>query len=305
MSSSSLSRRAFLAAGGGALLLAACGGSSSKSGSSSATTPGGGGTGSKGKKGLSAFRMEIEPYVDPSRPQRFAFILVKNDGDFASGPAAQLAIAPPKGQMGAPVAATLHTEGLPAGRGVYVIEPTLTEPGNWRGQVTIEGHGTAELAFPVSANPDTPKVGDMGRVIPSPTTTSTMGVDPLCTRTDDKSNPAPCSFHSQSLDQVIGKGKPVIAMFATPARCQSRYCGPVLDQLIQLAPEYGDRIVPVHTEIYKDLTSNDLVPATESWLGFSGEPWIFAMDGTGTVTGRLSGAFATDEIRTLIDNALA
>jgi hypothetical protein len=303
MSTSSMSRRAFLAAGGGALLLAACGGSSDKSGSSPSTAAGG--SAANGKKGLSAFRMEIEPYVDPSRPQRLAFILVKNDGDFASGPAAQLAVAPPKGQMGAPMPATLHTEGLPEGRGVYVVEPTLTEPGNWRGTVTIEGHGEAELAFPVSANPDTPKVGDMGRVIASPTTTNTMGTDPLCTRTDDKSNPAPCSFHGQSLDQVIGKGKPVIAMFATPARCQSRYCGPVLDQLIQLAPEYGDRIVPVHTEIYKDLTSNDLVTATESWLGFSGEPWIFAMDGTGKVTGRLSGAFATDEIRKLIDQSLA
>jgi hypothetical protein len=303
MSSSSLSRRAFLAAGGSAILLAACGGSSDKTGSNarSSTT----GTGSSGKKGLSAFRMEIEPYVAPGQPQRLAFILVKNDGDFASGPAAKLAIAPPKGQLGTPMAASLHTEGLPEGRGVYVVEPTLTEPGNWRGTVTIEGHGDAELAFPVSANPDTPKVGDMGRVIASPTTANTMGVDPLCTRTDDKSNPAPCSFHSQSLDQVIGKGKPVIAMFATPARCQSRYCGPVLDQLIQLAPEYGDRIVPVHTEIYKDLTSNDLVPATESWLGFSGEPWIFAMDGTGKVTGRLSGAFATDEIRNLIEQSLA
>ena len=41
------------------------------------------------------------------------------------------------------------------------------------------------------------------------------------------------------------QGKPVIAMFATPARCQSRYCGPVLDQLIELAPAYGDRIVPL------------------------------------------------------------
>jgi hypothetical protein len=303
MSSSSLSRRAFLAAGGSALLLAACGGSSDTSGAKPGSSAEG--TGSSGKQGLSAFRMEIEPYVAPGSPQRFAFILVKNDGDFASGPPTQIAIAPPGGQLGTPMPATLHTDGLPPGRGVYVIEPTLTEPGNWRGTVTIEGHGDATLAFPVSANPDTPKVGDMGRVIASPTTTNTMGVDPLCTRTDDKSNPAPCSFHSQSLDQVIGKGKPVIAMFATPARCQSRYCGPVLDQLIQLAPEFGDRIVPVHTEIYKDLTSNDLVPATESWLGYSGEPWIFAMDGTGKVIGRLSGAFATDEIRTLIEQTLA
>ena len=68
----SMSRRAFLAAGGGALLLAACGGSSSNSGAK--TTANG-----FNKKGLSAFRMEIEPYASDA-PQRFAFILAKNDG---------------------------------------------------------------------------------------------------------------------------------------------------------------------------------------------------------------------------------
>ena len=169
----------------------------------------------------------------------------------------------------------------------------------------IEGQPDAELAFPVSANPDTPIVGSMARIVATPTTANTMGVDPLCTRTDAKNNPAPCAFHQSSLDQVVGKGKPVVVMFATPARCQSRYCGPVLDQLIAVAPEYGDRITPIHVEIYKDLTSNNLVTATDTWLGTSGEPWIFAMDGTGKVTGRLSGAFATDEIRTLINNTLA
>jgi hypothetical protein len=278
------------------LLLAACGGSSSSSGTNAAAG---------GAKGLSAFRMEIEPYVSTS-PQRFAFILVKNrDQSFASGPPSALSIAPPDGKFGPEMPAMLHTEGLPPGRGVYVVEPTLTAAGNWRGKVAIEGHGEVELAFPVSANPDTPIVGTMGRDVPTPTVTATQGVDPLCTRTDAKGKAAPCAFHQTSLDQVMGKGKPVIVMFATPARCQSRYCGPVLDQLIAVAPEYGDRITPIHVEIYRDLTSNDLVDATDTWLGVSGEPWIFAMDGTGKITGRLSGAFATDEIRTLIDNTLA
>lgn len=94
-------------------------------------------------------------------------------------------------------------------------------------------------------------------------------------------------------------------MFATPARCQSRYCGPVLEQLIAVAPDYQERITPIHVEIYKDLTSNNLLTATEAWLGISGDPWIFAMDGTGKITCRLSGAFATDEIRTLLDHAIA
>ena len=84
-------------------------------------------------------------------------------------------------------------------------------------------------------------------------------------------------------------------MFATPARCQSRYCGPVLDQLIAVVPQYQDRITPIHVEIYKDLTSNDL-DRHRTWLGVCGEPWIFAIDGTGKVTERLGGAFATDEI---------
>lgn len=295
MPPASLSRRAFLAAGGSALVLAACGSGSDKGGG--AAKPG------TGKAGKSAFRMEIEPYVSTS-PQRFAFILVDQNRNFAGGPPARLAIAPPGGKLGEAMPATYHGEGLPEGRGVYVVEPVLGRAGNWSGKVLIPGQPDADLSFPVSANPDTPVVGAMGRSIQSPTTANTLGTDPLCTRTDSKSNPAPCSFHQQSLDQVIGTGKPVIAMFATPARCQSRYCGPVLDQLIALAPQYGDRIVPIHTEIYTDATSNDLVTATEVWLGTTGEPWVFAMDGTGKVTGRLSGAFATDEIRRLIDQSL-
>ena len=182
----SMSRRAFLAVGGGALLLAACGSSSGSKKTAAGAT---------GAKGLSAFRMEIEPYVSTA-PQRFAFILIKNSNqDFAGGPKASLSIAPPGGSFGPSMPATYHSEGLPEGRGVYVVEPTLTKAGNWRGKVTIEGQPEAELAFPVSANPDTPMIGETAPVVPSPTTTSTMGVDPLCTRTDDGNQPAPCAFH--------------------------------------------------------------------------------------------------------------
>jgi hypothetical protein len=296
MSGKPLSRRAFLAAGGGALLLAACG--------SSGSDGDGNGGASAGRKTLSAFRMEIEPYQS-SAPQRFAFVLVDNERNFAGGPEAELVIAPPGGSFGRPMAASYHDEGLSKGRGVYIVEPVLAEAGNWRGMVSIDGYGDAELAFPVTASPETPILGAPGRSVPSPTTANTLGTDPLCTRTDDASNPAPCAFHAQSLDQVVGKGAPVVAMFATPARCQSRYCGPVLDQLIALMPEYEGRIVPVHVEIFQDLQSNNLVTATEAWLGTTGEPWVFTMDGAGNVTGRLSGAFASDEIRTLLDGTLA
>jgi hypothetical protein len=110
----SMSRRAFLAAGGGALLLAACGSSSSDT--TAKTTANG-----FNAKGLSAFRMEIEPYASDA-PQRFAFILTKNDGSLAGGPAAALSIAPPVGSFGPAMPATYHAEGLAQHRGVYVVD---------------------------------------------------------------------------------------------------------------------------------------------------------------------------------------
>ena len=68
----------------------------------------------------------------------------------------------------------------------------------------------------------------------SPTTADTLGVDPICTR-----DPM-CPLHTQSLSTVIGAGKPVAALFATPARCQSAYCAPVLDEFLDVIKGYGD-----------------------------------------------------------------
>ena len=87
MPSASMSRRAFLAAGGGAFAARRVRVLRRR------TARTGQPRGRPGAKGRSAFRMEIEPYVSTS-PQRFAFILVDNNGDFAGGPTSQLAIAP-------------------------------------------------------------------------------------------------------------------------------------------------------------------------------------------------------------------
>jgi hypothetical protein len=288
-----MSRRAFLGLAGGTVAIAACGaGSSSKSNDSSGPT-------------MSAFRMEIEPYVS-STPQRFAYILTAGNGDFAGGPSTTLSVRPPGGPWSAPVQATFMADGLsPRARGVYVVHLPLTQPGNWDGRVTIAGKETVELAFPVTAHPVTPAVGAQGRSVMSPTVAKPLGTDPLCTRTDPDGRAAPCPLHTASLDQVIGKGIPVAVMFATPARCQSRYCGPVLEQLLSVRNSYAGKVRLTHVEIYKNLTTNDLVAATETWLGSTGEPWMFGLDGTGKVLGRLSGAFATSEVTQLLDTLVA
>jgi hypothetical protein len=89
-------------------------------------------------------------------------------------------------------------------------------------------------------------------------------------------------------------------MFATPARCQTRYCGPVLDTLLPLVPKYQDRIDFVHVEIYKNNQTTDVIPTVSAW-GLEGEPWFFGVDGTGLVTARLDGAFDETEMRGVLD----
>ena len=125
----------------------------------------------------------------------------------------------------------------------------------WRVEARAQGQ---KVPFTLQVN-DAPVTVVPGMPAPraaSPTTTDSLGVDPICTR-----DPA-CPLHTLSLSTVIGAGKPVAALFATPARCQSMYCAPVLDEFLDVIKGYGDQIVPVHTEIYRAPTGTALVPTS-------------------------------------------
>lgn len=275
-----MSRRGFLAVTGGLLVAAACGSGSKQT--STGVRP----------NGANAGLLSIEPYASTA-PERIAFALSDDSGRWIAGPPATLAARPPGGTFAAPVPASLHADGLPPGRGVYVVEMPLA-PGTWRGIVRVPGRADTDLNWIATPTPAVVTPGNKAPVGPSPTTADTMGVDPLCTRV-----PA-CPLHTVSLDRALATGRPVAVMFATPARCQSRYCGPVLDQLLAVSPAYQDRVQLLHVEIYKDSTSDALVPTVDQWK-LPGEPWLFGIDRTGTVVGRLDGAMGTDEVRALLD----
>ena len=281
----SLSRRSFLATTGTLLAAAAC---SSGSGSAGrADDP----------KALTAGKVSIEPYVS-TEPQRLGFVVFRNNGDYAAGAPMQIALkGPGDSTFGKPVDAELHTQGLPKRRGVYVIQPELAGAGIWNSKLTIAGT-TLTVPFEVTATPLVVTPGVAAPRAASPTTTDSLGVDPICTQAP------PCPLHTASLDHVIGAGKPVAVMFATPARCQTQYCGPVLTELLGVMAPYEDRVDIVHCEIYKDPTSDALVPTVDAW-GLPGEPWLFGIDGSGNVVGRLDGAFGTDEVTGLLERISA
>jgi hypothetical protein len=282
-----LSRRRFLVLGGGAALLAACG--SNGSGKPGGTTEP---TFTQIAPGI----VSMDLYASP-RPQRFAFAVLAKEG-YASGKPARVAFAPTgQGQPTNFVSTTARSEGLPEFRGVYTTMVTLDKPGIWRGVLDYDGE-RRPFVFEIAAKPASPIAGQPAPRAASPTTRDPLGVDPICTR-----NPV-CPLHTFSLASIVGRGRPIAAMFATPARCQTQYCAPVLDTMLPMVATYSDRIDFVHVEIYKNNETTDVVPAVGAWK-LGGEPWLFGIDSGGLVTARLDGAFDAAEIKVLLDGLVA
>jgi hypothetical protein len=275
MPSAALTRRAFLAASGGLLVATAA---------DTATAFALGSDDERLEWGL----LSIDPYAS-AQPQRFGFALSTRRGGFASGPKAEIAFAfGPRARPKGPYMPTnLHAKGLPKKRGIYTVEAAFPQPGIWHATVRVNGRRITH-AFQVQDQAQAPTPGTPAPRVPTPTVNDAMGVNPICTR-----NP-PCPLHQQSLPDVVGAGKPVAVMFATPALCESRYCGPVLDDLLTHVGEFQDRVAFVHVEIYMSLNGRDTLPAVQAW-GLPGEPFVFGVDAAGNVVSRLDGAFGRDE----------
>ena len=210
-----LSRRAFLATTGTLLAAAAC--SSGDSGSDAADDV-------DDPNALTAGKVSIEPYVSTD-PQRLAFVVFRNNGDFAAGPPMQVALkGPGDSAFGAPVDGRApHRGACRTSAGVYVIDTPLPGSGVWESKLDDRRHradGTVRR-HRNAARRHARCGGAAGRVADH---RRHPRHDPLCTQDPQ------CPLHSVSLDQVLGSGKPVAVMFATPARCQTQYCGPVLDR---------------------------------------------------------------------------
>jgi hypothetical protein len=285
-----LSRRNFLGLAGGIVVLAACGSNGDNSGSGASTLTHEHGEGQLTE--LSPAVVSSDLYVSTT-PQRFAFAMLAKEG-YASQGNARLAAAPSGTKPSVFVDTTLHEAGLPARRGVYVAEMTLDKEGIWDG-IADRGGEKLPFAFQVKAKADAPTVGATAPTAASPTPANPLGVEPICTRTPM------CPLPVLSLDTIIGKGKPVAVLFATPARCQSQYCGPVLDSLLPLVDTYKDRIDIVHVDIYKNLRTDETSPTVTAWH-LPSEPWLFGVNPSGTITARLDGAFGQDEMRALLDS---
>jgi hypothetical protein len=102
---------------------------------------------------------------------------------------------------------------------------------------------------------------------------------------------------------VLGKGRPLVVQFSTPAFCQTRFCGPVLEVLLKHVPDYQDRVDFIHIEVWQDFQLHQYRPAVQEW-NLPGEPYTFFMGKDGKVAGKLEAIFSEQELTGALDNLL-
>lgn len=195
------------------------------------------------------------------------------------------------------------------GRGVYAVEVGFDEAGFWQVEVTadLRGRGTrsATAAFEVLARHLVPAPGDAAPQSDNLTVASTgvprQAVDSRAS--GDEPLPDP-ELHQSTIAEALGDRHPVLAVFATPTFCVSRFCGPVTDMVAELARSYSDRARFVHVEIWRDFQAKQLNQAAEQWLASNGaggnEPWVFLIGADGRVSARWDNVALREEIEPLL-----
>ncbi|HVF79825.1 MAG TPA: hypothetical protein VNA28_16125 [Solirubrobacteraceae bacterium] len=113
----------------------------------------------------------------------------------------------------------------------------------------------------------------------------------------------PSDMHDANFADVIGK-RPVALLFATPALCASRVCGPVVDIALQLKSTYGDRLEFIHQEVFVGNDANKGLREPLLRFNLKTEPWLFVFDRSGRVTARLEGSFGFNAFERALKSAL-
>lgn len=240
--------------------------------------------GSGGGRALLAAFPQSAPHVPAGVPTRLAYLITDDEGVPLAEMSSDVAFVVTKdGELVTETTVTPRSEGIPRAyvplvatfpeTGVYDVTATYQDE-DLGGQLQV--FGADQVVSPVVGQQLPPAV--------TPTEENTADVDPICTLVPE------CPFHVHNLEDVVGTGTRIVLLVATPAFCQTAFCGPTLGNLIDLG-EARDDMVVIHSEVYKtpkaetDLSTAALAPLPEDY-GLTIEPVLYVTDDRGTITAR-------------------
>jgi hypothetical protein len=179
----------------------------------------------------------------------------------------------------------------------YVTDIPFNKPGPWEFLALIKSGSSFQYSLLPSPSPvgvyPMPRVGQKPPAIHTLTAGEVANISQIDTRVP------PDDMHSDDFANVVGK-KPVVLLFATPALCQSRVCGPVTDIAEQVKQEFGDRVAFIHQEIYNNNQINDGPRPQMRAFHQTTEPWAYVIDRTGKVSTVLQGPFSVQELEAAV-----
>jgi hypothetical protein len=185
-------------------------------------------------------------------------------------------------------------------RSIYVGEAPFPARGSYvvAAVTRLNGELVAALTEVMVGDSEVPGPGDRAIRVHTPTVASAGGdIEKIETRVP------PDTMHEVDLADALDRNRPIVLLFATPALCQSRICGPVTDVTEQVKSETDGEADFIHMEIYND---NDLKKGTRpefrAWR-LTSEPVLFTIGSNGRVIERLQGAFSVDEVRAAVRRA--
>lgn len=181
----------------------------------------------------------------------------------------------------------------------YLANTPFDVAGSWAAELSAVPPAGGEpvsirVPFQVREQSQSPGLQETPPESQNDTFETTANPDTLCSRVPR------CPLHDKVIADVLGNGRPLVVQFSTPAFCQTRFCGPVLEILLKQVPQYQDRVDFVHIEVWKDFQSREYREAVTEW-NLPGEPYTFFMNGDGKVVGKLESVFSDEELTSFLD----
>jgi hypothetical protein len=185
---------------------------------------------------------------------------------------------------------TKHTHFNAGGEtGIYTANVTFDTPGEWGVEIQIEKPDedisqTLLPRFLVTTTATTPPIGFDA---PPSENRTVDDVDDL-SLIDSSANPT-VEMHTTTIKAAIEAGRPTLVLFAVPGFCTSRLCGPEIEIMRKLYPEWKDRVEFIHVEFYEDPGTNQVVSQAAKDWGLRTEPWFFVINSEGKVAAKFEG----------------
>ncbi|HEX2030608.1 MAG TPA: hypothetical protein VHL78_04300 [Actinomycetota bacterium] len=195
------------------------------------------------------------------------------------------------------------------GQGVYEVEPIrFDRPGIYEAEVTADLGGgdvrSGTAAFQVLPEPLVPAPGDRAPRTENLTVASDAPPVAVDSRAETGGRIPDPDLHRTTIADAMASGRPVLAVFATPVYCVSRFCGPVTEMVEDLADEHGGDAAFIHVEIWRDFQEQVVNRAAAEWLLHDGnlnEPWVFAIDADGRIAARWDNVADRSEIEAWLE----